>query len=107
MGALLGFVFGLCLVGAFPAWLVVYFRNGFHTVKAEHGVDWREFMLAVPGFWLANVVFWPIGLVNWLRGGRPARSLAVISVDGRPARQVLSPAAFDIRGGVARSRSAA
>lgn len=102
--ALLVSMMWISIIGLFIALPIVYFRNGFATVKREHGVDWREFLLAVPGFWLSNVVFWPIGVVRWLVRGRPRRSLAVVQLEGREVRTVVDTETYIVERGIARRR---
>lgn len=103
--AVLMFPVFLSLAGALPAWCYVYFNNGFSNVKRSRGVDWREFVLAIPGFWLTHVLFWPVGVIAWFANGKPAKSLAAIEMGGRQVRTVVPTDRYEVRDGVATPKS--
>lgn len=103
MGSVLTFVVGLSLVGMIPAFWVTYFRSGLSDIKATYGIDWREFYLSNLGYWISHFVLWPIGLIAWLRAGRPPKKVAVISIDGREVRSFVSSQHYTIDVGRATS----
>lgn len=79
-------------IGWVASWIANYERVGFRDLKAEHDVDWREFLLSnLPWFVLlvVKVWFWPLFFVHWLATGRRSSGWrAVVNVDGRPVRQI-------------------
>lgn len=79
--------------GFIAAWVIAYRRVGFSEIKAEHGVDWRQFLVPnLPWFALtvAKVWFWFITLAHWyLTGQSGPRWRAVVELDGRPVRRIV------------------
>jgi len=74
-------------------WVLVYQRAGFSDIKAEQGIDWREFLLGnIPWFALTllKVWFWFVTIGVWLLQGRPSSHWrAVTRIDGRPVRKIV------------------
>lgn len=80
------------LLGVLVSWIVLYRRSGLSAVKAEAGIDWREFLIPNIGYFLlmwAKCIVWEVNLVIWLATGMPeSRWKAAIDIDGREVRAI-------------------
>lgn len=89
MGQFLGIAH---FIGIFVAWFVFYRRSGLADIKACEGIDWREFLIPNPMYFLATWIqcmFWEIPLLLWLVTGRPESPWrATTEMNGRPARSL-------------------
>ena len=90
MGAVVGIGYW---VGLIASMITYYRRSGLGGIKSSQGIDWREFLIPNPAFFLlllAKAVLWPVVLIFWVATGRrnsPWR--AVTDMGGRPARAIL------------------
>ena len=90
MGAVVGIGYW---VGLIASMITYYRRSGLAGIKSSQGIDWREFLIPNPVFFLlllVKAVLWPVVLIFWLATGRrnsPWR--AVTDMGGRPARAIL------------------
>jgi hypothetical protein len=79
--------------GVLVSFFVFYARAGFSKVRAETGVDWREFLLPNLGYfvlYLVKVTVWPVPLVHWLATGRGPSPWTATTRDGdREVRAVV------------------
>jgi hypothetical protein len=80
-------------VGIFVCWFTLYRRSGLAEVKAQAGVNWREFLIPNIAFFLlmwGKCLFWEATMIAWLLGGQhPSRWHAAIEDDsGRPIRTI-------------------
>lgn len=80
-------------VGVIASIVTYYMRSGLGDVKSSQGIDWRQFLLPNPAFFvllLVKAALWPAVLIFWLVTGRPQSPwLAVTDRDGRPVRAIL------------------
>lgn len=90
----------LVMLMAMVAWgvsgYVLLGRAGFWEIKAKAGVDWREFLLGNPLFFVilwGKAVLWPVVFVTWLVQGQPDSPwTATTRLNGREVRAVLRAA---------------
>jgi hypothetical protein len=86
---LLGFIY---FVGIIVSFNVYYYRAGFRSIKAEKGIDWREFILPnLPwmGLMLLKCFGWCAVLIVWALQGRPPSPWQASTMqEGREVRAV-------------------
>lgn len=81
------------LAGFIVSWFVYYHRSGLAAVKAQEGIDWRQFLLPNLPFFLlywAKMFVWPLVLVYWaVTGFKPSPWRATTDIDGVEVRKLL------------------
>jgi hypothetical protein len=92
------------IVGFLVSWFMYYQRAGLAGIKAREGIDWREFLIPNPAWFLqmwGKCSVWPVVLVVWLAQDRPdSQWRAVSEINGQPARTIVRVSGSKHGGGV-------